>query len=214
MTGSHRWLSLFLVVVETLWLKTHNTYYHYHAGFWNKLLLPNFGIGVISGISLEFQFGTNWAGFAVASGDFMGNILGFVAAMAFMLEAGFIAMHDVQVAGLKEFARDDQPPVLVPFYGFRIMVAIGFWLLLLTVWTLWRWRRGRALQQERRLLRLWLASLPLGYIAVQTGWLLCEVGRQPWRVHSYALLGATYLAVKTRGELQERSSGDPGLRPG
>lgn len=362
-------LSVFLVVIEVLWLKTRDAQYYYHARFWGRLLLLNFGLGVVSGIPLEFAFGTNWAGFAVASGDFIGNILGFEAAMAFMLEAGFIgimmfgwqrvapAVHLLatvmvatgaslsafwimvasawmqtpagvhleggrfvvdsyfaaifnpamftstahmwlacletsvfvvggisawyllrqrqvdffltsfriavlaaaiitplqillghasgvvmaahqpaklaaseahwrsnapgegaawvllawpdphaqrnhwsveipgllsvlsthsatgRVAGLEDFPRAEQPPVALPFFALRGMVAIGFWLCLLAFWTLWKWRRGARLAGERRLLRLWLASLPLGYIAVELGWLVREVGRQPWVVY-------------------------------
>jgi len=85
-------LSLFLVLLEVLWLKTRDADYYRHARFWSKLLLLNFGVGVVSGIPLEFEFGTNWAPFSIAAGDFFGNILGFEGAMAFMLEAGFLGI--------------------------------------------------------------------------------------------------------------------------
>src|SRR5437764_10256480 len=85
-------LSLFLVVFEALWLRTGEEVYYRHARFWGRLFLLNFGVGVVTGIPLEFQFGTNWAPFSVMSGDFFGNILGFEAAMAFMLEAGFLGI--------------------------------------------------------------------------------------------------------------------------
>src|SRR5947199_259318 len=78
-------LSLFLVVFEALWLRTGEEVYYRHARFWGRLFLLNFGVGVVTGIPLEFQFGTNWAPFSVMSGDFFGNILGFEAAMAFLL---------------------------------------------------------------------------------------------------------------------------------
>lgn len=366
-------LSLFLVVLEILWLKTRDADYYHHARFWSKLLLLNFGIGVVSGIPLEFEFGTNWAPFAITTGDFLGNILGFEGAMAFMLEAGFlgimlfgwrrvpagihlfatcmvalgaslsafwimvasawmqtpagvhfvngvmfiddyadaifnpamptsvlhmwfacletslfviggisawylyrqrdtefflksfriaviaallvtplqiiigdaaglvIAEHqpaklaaieghwqtnadgtgapwsilawpdaaqqrnrwsleipDVlslitthsltgKVPGLRDFPVADQPPVLLPFYAFRIMVASGLALFALMLWTLWRWRRGALtanhIGAERKLLMAWLLAIPLTYLSVEMGWLTREVGRQPWLIY-------------------------------
>ncbi len=75
-------LSAFLVLIEALWLRTGNVSYYRQARFWSKLLVLNFAVGVVSGIPMEFQFGTNWAGFSRYSGQFFGNILGFEGAMA------------------------------------------------------------------------------------------------------------------------------------
>jgi cytochrome d ubiquinol oxidase subunit I len=366
-------LSLFLVLLEVLWLKTRDPDYLRHARFWSKLLLLNFGIGVVSGIPLEFEFGTNWAPFSIAAGDFFGNILGFEGAMAFMLEAGFLGImmfgwqrvpagihlfattmvacgaslsafwimaanawmqtpagvhfedgimvvdsyaaaifnpamptsvlhmwlacmetslfviggisawyllkerhsafflksfrlavlaaivitplqilvgdagglviaeqqpaklaaieghwqtnppgegaawallawpdaehqrnhwsievpnmlsiittHSLtgQVAGLSEFPLEDQPPVLVPFYAFRLMVLAGITLAALMLWSVWRWRRGaftaHGISGERTLLRAWITAIPVAYLAVEMGWLTREVGRQPWIIY-------------------------------
>ncbi|MCA8227439.1 cytochrome ubiquinol oxidase subunit I [Burkholderia vietnamiensis] len=85
-------LSAFLLLVEALWIRTGDALYYRHARFWSRLLVLNFAVGVVSGIPMEFQFGTNWAGFAQFSGSFFGNILGFEGAMAFMLEAGFVGV--------------------------------------------------------------------------------------------------------------------------
>src|ERR1700731_2530456 len=85
-------LSAFLVLVEALWIRTHDVMYYRHARFWSKLLVLNFAVGVVSGIPMEFQFGTNWEGFSQFTGQFVGNILGFEGAMAFMLEAGFVGI--------------------------------------------------------------------------------------------------------------------------
>lgn len=85
-------LSLFLVVTEALWLRTNNIDWYHHCRFWGRLFLLNFGVGVVTGLPLEFEFGTNWAPFAHAAGGFFGNILGFEGAMAFMLEAGFLGI--------------------------------------------------------------------------------------------------------------------------
>ncbi len=366
-------LSLFLVLLEALWIRTGDNDYYRHARFWSKLLVLNFGVGVVSGIPLEFAFGMNWAPFSIASGDFFGNILGFEAAMAFMLEAGFLGIavfgwhkvpravhflatcmvalgaslsavwimvanawmqtpagvvqHDGEfivqsyaaaifnpamptsvahmwiacletsllviggisawyllrgresafflksfrlvvliaavvmplqlligdeagqmlaqhqpaklaaieahwntneagrgapwavlawpdvdaetnrwaleipdalsllithsqtgrVQGLRDFPVDERPPVWLTFYSFRLMVLIGFALIALAWWSLWRlWRgdfRPARIGDQRRLLRVWVAALPLGYLAVEMGWLTREVGRQPWVVY-------------------------------
>jgi cytochrome d ubiquinol oxidase subunit I len=366
-------LSLFLVVFEALWLRTGEEVYYRHARFWGRLFLLNFGVGVVTGIPLEFQFGTNWAPFSVMSGDFFGNILGFEAAMAFMLEAGFLGImlfgwHRVapgvhlfatsmvalgaslsafwimsasawmqtpagvhvqngrvvvdsyweaifnpatfssvahmwvasiettvfllggisawyllknhhrdfylksfrllaaaaivvaplqillgdltgdvvaryqpaklaameanwqtnppgkgapwvllawpneekeandwaieipfglslliehsltgQVQGLRDFPRQDRPPVALPFYAFRLMILIGFGLFFLMLWTAWSWAqrglRPERIQDQRGLLRAWVAASPLGYVAVEMGWITREVGRQPWVVY-------------------------------
>lgn len=367
-------LSLFILLFEALWLKTGRREYYHHTRFWSRLFILNFTVGVVSGIPLEFQFGTNWAPFSVISGDFLGNILGFEGAMAFMLEAGFLGImifgwkrvapgvhlfatgmvalgaslsafwimtasawmqtpagvhmengsyvvdsyHQAilnpampwsvghmwvaaievtvfviggisawyilrrrhtdfflrsfklalgvavvitpiqiwlghgsgavvlehqpakaaaieghwhtnppgrgapwaivawpdreaqknhwaleipnglsllatntltgQVRGLAGFDKRDQPPALpLLFYSFRFMVAVGFGLLALMLWTLWRQYRGRLtadqLPRQVWLLRAWMAALPLTYLAVETGWIVREVGRQPWLIH-------------------------------
>ena len=366
-------LSLFLVFVEFLWVRTRQEAYYRHARFWSRLFFLNVAVGVVTGIPLEFEFGTNWSAFSRAGGDFFGHMLGFEAAMAFMLEASFIGImifgwkkvapavhlfatamvafgaslsafwimvanswmqtprggffdggkfvivshweaifnpdmvwsvthmwvaaleislfvvggvsawylykkrhtafflcsfkwaavaalvitplqiglgdgsgraayvHDPtklaafeahwqtnppgqgasfsvlawpdperednlwsieipallslltthtttgQIRGLRDFPRDERPPVALPYYAFRIMVAIGMALLLLTLWTLRVWKRGglgaERVSAQRWLLRAWMAALPLGYLAMETGWVTREVGRQPWVIH-------------------------------
>lgn len=122
-------MAIYLIVVEGLWLKTRNSDYYYHARFWAKLYVLNFGIGVASGIPMEFQFGTNWAPFSQAVGDFFGSVLGFEASMAFMLEAGFL--------GIMLFGWERVPPIM--HYLATIMVALGanlsiFWILSANSW--------------------------------------------------------------------------------
>ncbi|MGC1777022.1 MAG: cytochrome ubiquinol oxidase subunit I [Xanthobacteraceae bacterium] len=367
-------LSLFLVVTESLWLRTEDVAWYHHTRFWGRLFLLNFGVGVVTGLPLEFEFGTNWAVFSTTAGGFFGNMLGFEGAMAFMLEAGFLgimvfgwqrvprAMHltatvmvafgasmsafwilvanawmqtpagghmangrfvvdsylnaifnpdmpwgvshmwvacletslfviggasawhllsgrDIaffrrsfllaaslavivtplqiwlgdgsgkivfqdqpakgaaieghwntnpsgqpaawaviawpdkaqqrndwqvtipgalsllatrsltgQVIGLRAFSPGDQPPLLpLIFYAFRIMAGIGFALFFLMLWTGWAALRGRlrteTIGDQRFLLRAWVAAIPLGYIAVDAGWTVREVGRQPWVIY-------------------------------
>jgi cytochrome d ubiquinol oxidase subunit I len=122
-------LSLFLVAVETAWLRTGDEAYYHHARFWGRLLLLNFGVGVVSGIPLQFEFGTNWAPFSITAGDFFGNILGFEAAMAFMLEAGFL--------GIMMFGWKRVSPGIHLFA--TCMVALGaslsaFWIMIASGW--------------------------------------------------------------------------------
>ncbi len=369
-------MGIYLIIVEGLWLKTRNPDYYYHARFWAKIYLLNFGIGVATGLPMEFQFGTNWAPFSESVGDFFGSILGFEASMAFMLEAGFLGimlfgwnrvppvMHYIAtimvalganlstvwilvanswmqtpnggnfidgkfivqdyfqailnpaalvsvshmflatletslfviggisawyilnrrhsaffakslkivlaatiavaplqlyvghlsgeqvyesqptklaaiearwdtipagepapwsvvawpnaeaeqndwelnipnglgyilelkptlptpILGLKEWVPSDRPPLLaLIFYSFRIMAGIGVFLAALMAWTVLQWLRGKladdAISQQRWLLRTWIFAAPLGYIAVETGWTVREIGRQPWIVY-------------------------------
>ncbi len=372
-------ISLFLVFLEARWIRTGKEVYYSHARFWSRLFFLNLALGVATGIPMEFQFGTNWSAFSRAGGDFFGHMLGYEAAMAFMLEASFIgimifgwkrvspAMHlfatsmvalgaslsafwimvanswmqtpsggffdkgkfvvtnhleaifnpDMvwsvthmwvaaleisvfvvgglsawylyknrytgfflasfkwavmaaivitplqiwlgdgsgqaaylydptklaameahwhtnapgegapfsvlawpdpekqdnrwsieipnllslltthtltgQIRGLREFPREDQPPVAITYYAFRIMVAIGMALFLLLLWTLRVWHRGgldaaRA-SSQKWLLRAWMAALPLSYLAMETGWVTREVGRQPWVIYGLMRTG-------------------------
>ncbi len=385
-------LSIFLVVLEILWLKTGEQSYHDHARFWMRLFLLNFAVGVVSGIPMEFQFGTNWSHFSLAGGDIFGHLLGFEASMAFMLEAAFLgvmafgwnrvspAMHLLatimvalggslsafwimvanswmqtptggefvngrfvmtdslaailnpdaywgvshmwvacletslfviggisawyllkgrqtgfflmsfkmmltaaiiitplqillgdgsgksvvraqpeklaaieahwqtnppgtgaawkiialpdknrqknlwafevpyalslitthsptgRVKGLREFPVEDQPPVMVPFYAFRVMLAIGGGLLALMLWTVYAWRRGRLtlenIGHQKWLLRSWIMALPLSYVAMEAGWITREVGRQPWII---------YGVQRTQEGVSKLSAGTVGL---
>ncbi|MDW7772616.1 MAG: cytochrome ubiquinol oxidase subunit I [Desulfobulbaceae bacterium] len=372
-------LSIFLVAMEACWLITGKEHYYRQARFWMRLFLLNFAVGVVSGIPLEFQFGTNWSVFSRVGGDIFGHLLGFEASMAFMLEAAFLGimafgwkrvspgMHlfatsmvafggslsafwimaanswmqtpvggefidnrfvltdttaaifnpdafwgishmwiaclevslfviggisawyllrgrhtefflasfklmlvagvfittlqvligdgvgksifhnqpiklaaieahwqtnasgegapwkilawpeknlqenrwalDVpyglslittlsptgEVRGLREFPVEDQPPVLLTFYSFRIMLFIGFWLVLLMFWSLWVWKKGdlaaERISRQKWLLYSWIAAVPLSYIAMEAGWVTREVGRQPWVIQGVLRTG-------------------------
>jgi cytochrome bd ubiquinol oxidase subunit I len=87
-----------------------------------------------------------------------------------------------QIKGLKEFPRDERPNVLVTFWTFRIMVAIGFLFLGAMIWGAFLWRRKR-LFDTPSYLRFLVAIQPLGFIATVLGWLTAEMGRQPWVVY-------------------------------
>lgn len=90
------------------------------------------------------------------------------------------------VKGMDQIKPENRPPVVVPFYSFRIMVAIGFALMLIAFWALYLNIKGRFnvtdLQRRPWFLRAVIFSAILPYIAIWTGWWTREVGRQPWVV--------------------------------
>jgi cytochrome d ubiquinol oxidase subunit I len=375
-------LSLLMVVMEVLWLRTNNEIYYRQVRFWSTIFILTFGIGVASGVPLEFQFGTNWSRFSTDAGPIVGNLLAFEASMSFALEAAFLAVfifgwnrvsrgvhlfsnimvaigaslsafwimaanswmqtpagmsveagkititnyfqatlnpdlpvafthiwvasiettlffvagicawyilrkrnvdfflktfkimviigivvaplqillgdasgltvikhqpakaaameahwvtnppytsapwvliaqpdqknqynswevkvpymlsilstHSLkgQVIGLRDFPISDQPPVIPPFYAFRVMVLLGFFMLFLVLWALWQWYRRRLRKEvapkDRAFWNLWLWAIPAGFLATECGWIVREVGRQPWVV--YGILRTTEAA--------------------
>jgi cytochrome d ubiquinol oxidase subunit I len=66
-------LALLLAILKTMALRTRNEHYNRCARFWTKIFAINFAIGVVTGIPLEFQFGTNWAKFARSAGGVIGH---------------------------------------------------------------------------------------------------------------------------------------------
>ena len=96
-----------------------------------------------------------------------------------------LAFHDpnAEVRGLEAFPRDEWPPVAIVHVAFQIMVALGTYMALVSLWAGWRWWRGRsttAVADDRPLLRALAVATPMGFIAIEAGWTVTEVGRQPW----------------------------------
>lgn len=85
-------LSILIAIMETAFVKTKNVEYQDMAKFWGKIFLINFAIGVVTGITLEFQFGTNWSRYSRYVGDIFGPLLAIEATVAFFLESTFIAV--------------------------------------------------------------------------------------------------------------------------
>ncbi len=85
-------LSVFMVVVEFLWLKTGDPVYESMARFWTKIFAVNFAMGVATGIVMEFEFGTNWARYSKFVGDVFGSALAAEGIFAFFLESGFLSV--------------------------------------------------------------------------------------------------------------------------
>jgi cytochrome d ubiquinol oxidase subunit I len=92
------------------------------------------------------------------------------------------------VKGLNDFPADQRPPVTIVHICFQVMVASGFAMMGIAVWGAWHWWRAR-----RRKTSVWLESkwfmralvlaAPLGFLAIETGWMVTEVGRQPWIIY-------------------------------
>jgi cytochrome d ubiquinol oxidase subunit I len=89
---------------------------------------------------------------------------------------------NAEVQGLDRFPREDWPPVAITHVAFQVMVGLGSYMALVSLWALWvRWRR-RDLADERLLLLALVIAAPMGFIATEAGWVVTEVGRQPWVV--------------------------------
>jgi cytochrome d ubiquinol oxidase subunit I len=357
-------LSVLLAIMETAYVRTGNEEYRRMARFWGKIFLINFAIGIVTGITLEFQFGTNWSRYSEYVGDIFGSLLAIEATVAFFLESTFVAVwalgwnklspkahaitiwlvaiasnvsaiwilianawmqnpvgyvirngraelysfpavitqplawnmiahtisaayilaaffvmgvsawhllkksnvsffkssfriavtfalifslvemvqgdihageiakyqpaklaamealwnttksapeyllalpnpakernsieigaipgllsflayghSDAEVKGLKAFPRSERPPVTLPYFSFRIMVALGAFFLLTTIIG---FIRRNSIEARPALLKLFLLAIPLPYLACECGWMLAEVGRQPWVVY-------------------------------
>jgi cytochrome d ubiquinol oxidase subunit I len=360
-------LSTYLVIIEGLWLKTNEKVYYQTARFFSKLLALTFGMGIISGLAMAFQMGTNWAGFSKKVGPVLGVLFTLESLTAFFVEASFLGlmlfgwhliskrlhyfstmmvclgvtlsafwimaanswMHtpagvvyqngqfivthwfdvvfnpstlsrfthmllasyiatlmvvamisafhilrnkfqafalknlklallslailaplqivlgdivglkihhyqpvktaaieglwhtqkgaplvlfaqisqeqrknsfsieipkvaslinthhlDGQLQGLETVTKEELPRVAVVFYSFRIMVGLGFLIILVTPLGLYFWRKG-TLSRQNGYHRLLVISAPAGFVALLTGWFTSEVGRQPWVVYNF-----------------------------
>ncbi len=89
---------------------------------------------------------------------------------------------DAEVKGLNDFPEDEQPPVAIVHYAFQIMVGIGTLLAIVGLFYLLslKWKK---LQNHRKFWLLFTLMAPLGYIALEAGWIVTEVGRQPWIIY-------------------------------
>lgn len=117
-------LASFLAVLEGLWLKTRNPDYIKLFHFWSKIFAVNFGMGVVSGLVMAYQFGTNWSFFSDFAGSVTGPLLTYEVLTAFFLEAGFLG---VMLFGMNRVGEKLH-------YFATCMVALGtiistFWIL-------------------------------------------------------------------------------------
>ncbi|HTI66077.1 MAG TPA: cytochrome ubiquinol oxidase subunit I [Caulobacteraceae bacterium] len=88
---------------------------------------------------------------------------------------------DAVVTGLKAFPPQDRPPSAVVFWAFRIMVGLGVAMIGLGAWGVLLWRRGH--ERSRPFLHACVAMGPAGFVSVVCGWMVAEVGRQPWVIY-------------------------------
>jgi len=122
-------LAAFIAFLEGLAFKTNNPIYERLSKFWIEVFAVVFGMGVVSGIVMSFQFGTNWSNFSQATANFMGPLLSYEVITAFFLEAAFL--------GVLLFGRGKVPRGL--FFFAALMVAFGtfissFWILAANSW--------------------------------------------------------------------------------
>jgi cytochrome bd ubiquinol oxidase subunit I len=104
-----------------------------------------------------------------------------------------------EITGLKAFAPADRPPVFLVFWAFRVMVGLGVAMIGLGLWGGFQVWRGR-LAHARWFLRAAVAMGPAGFVAVVAGWIVAEVGRQPWVIYG-VLRTADAVSPVTQGEV-------------
>src|SRR5690554_2389287 len=117
-------LASYLVVLEGMWLWKKETVYRDLYRFWSKIFAVNFAMGVVSGLVMAYQFGTNWSYFSTFAGGITGPLLAYEVLTAFFLEAGFL--------GVMLFGWNRVGPGL--HFMATLMVAIG--TLISTTWIL------------------------------------------------------------------------------
>lgn len=122
-------LASWLLMLEFLWLKTGKAVYQSLYRFWLKLFAVSFGLGVVSGVVMSFQFGTNWSVFSEKTGNILGPLMGYEVLTAFFLEATFLG---IMLFGADRVGRK------LHFFA-TSMVALGtlisaFWILAANSW--------------------------------------------------------------------------------
>ncbi|KTD22824.1 cytochrome D ubiquinol oxidase subunit I [Legionella lansingensis] len=122
-------LAMFLVIMEAMWLKSHNPIYLRICQFWTKIFALTFGMGVVSGIVLAYQIGTNFGPFIAQFGNVLGALFAYETLTAFFLEAGFL--------GVMLFGWKKVPPGL--HFIATLLVTVGttisaFWILSANSW--------------------------------------------------------------------------------
>lgn len=106
-------LALLIFLLKTMALRTGDEHYNQAARFWAKIFAINFALGVVTGIPMEFQFGTNWSRFSKAAGGVIGHTLAMEGLYAFFLESSFLGLL---------------------LFGEKILGRVGHWLAAMAVW--------------------------------------------------------------------------------
>src|ERR1700734_2416755 len=122
-------MASFLAVLEWRWLRTGDDAYKDMFRFWSKIFAVGFGMGVVSGVVMAYEFGTNWSGFSRIAGSVNGPLLTYEVLTAFFLEAGFLG---IMLFGWKRVG------ARLHFLA-TVLVALGtlfstFWILASNSW--------------------------------------------------------------------------------
>ena len=155
-------LALLIVILKTLALRTGDEHYNEAARFWAHIFGINFAMGVVTGIPMEFQFGTNWAQFSRAAGGVIGQTLAMEGVFSFFLESSFLGLFlfgekrlgpkghwwaafmvflGSWVSGYLIVATDAwmQYPVAYRLGPHGEIILASFWGLLLNPWAIWQY---------------------------------------------------------------------------
>ena len=155
-------LALLIVILKSLALRTREERYNHAARFWARIFGINFALGVVTGIPMEFQFGTNWAAFSKAAGGVIGQTLAMEGVFSFFLESSFLGLFlfgekrlgpkghwfaafmvflGSWLSGYLIIATDAwmQHPVGYMLGPGGEIVLSSFWALLLNPWALWQY---------------------------------------------------------------------------
>src|SRR3989475_8533926 len=111
-------LALLILILKTIALRTANAEYHQAARFWARIFAINFAMGVVTGIPMEFQFGTNWAAFSRSAGSVIGQTLAMEGVFSFFLESTFLGLF---LFGEKKLGR-------IGHWWAGFLVWLGSWL--------------------------------------------------------------------------------------
>lgn len=145
-------LSAYIATLGVMWIRSGHDRYHVLMRFWTKIFAVSFAMGVVSGIVLSYQFGTNWSRFSTAVGNVVGPLIGYEVLMAFFLEATFL--------GVLLFGFNKVPPWLYVLSA--AIVAVGtalsaFWILSANSWM--QTPAGYALQNGVAYPTDWVAAI-------------------------------------------------------
>jgi cytochrome d ubiquinol oxidase subunit I len=185
-------LASFIVLLEGLHIVKRDAIYLRLSVFWTRIFAVSFGMGVVSGIVMPFQFGTNWSRFSESGGNIFAPLLAYEGMVAFFLESGFL--------GIMLFGRKLVPP-WAHFFA-ALMVALGtlfssFWILAFNSWM--QTPQGHELVDGRFVPASWLAiifnpSFPYRLAHTVTGFYLTT---------AFAVLGVTAWHLKRARHVAE-----------
>src|SRR4026209_2376514 len=122
-------LSAYIATLLVMWVSTGQDRFQRLARFWTRIFAVSFGMGVVSGIVLSYQFGTNWSRFSVFAGNIVGPLIGYEVLTAFFLEATFL--------GVMLFGWNRVPPWLHVLSAIRVALGActsAFWILSANSW--------------------------------------------------------------------------------